>query len=192
MTATPQPLTHKDVSRWSISPKLRARIAATIDALAAAAAERDLAQAQADDFAAQRDRACAALAQMRSALTAAVEAVDATGTGHSEDCAQEQDNVVVAHDAGRPLSDCSCWVGNARAALSSPPDEWLAKKLEAAVRATWLEAARIVEEENPVPHSPPDGCVLCCDALGRRQHAAQFREQAAAKIVVLAARGGQR
>jgi len=92
--------------------------------LRAANAERDLAQAQADDFAAQCDRACAALARMREALKA---------------CRRAMQNDW--HNKPRIGMERECALADA--ALSSPPDEWLAKKLDEARRerdAEWTAA----------------------------------------------------
>ncbi|MFP5379057.1 MAG: hypothetical protein ACLGHP_04800, partial [Vicinamibacteria bacterium] len=90
------------------------------DNLRAANAQRDLAQAQADEFARQRDRACAALAQMRGAL----EAIPSCG-GYNDHQRPDENGKCPACGLTWELAGI-IWT-----ALSSPPDEWLAKHDEA-------------------------------------------------------------
>lgn len=71
-------------------------------------------------------RAAAALrvkGMLVEALAEAVESVDAGSIDHADSCEQEQDNIVVAHGEGRPLAECSCWVGRARVALAEASKE---------------------------------------------------------------------
>jgi len=157
--------------------------------LRAANAELRLAQAQADDFAAQRDRACAALARMREALKA---------------CRRAMQNDW--HNKPRIGMERECAL--AEAALSSPPDEWLATKLDEARReqaetdtAGWIALLR---SEEPMPVPPELAAALRArDAAVLEEFVARLRcihdsnehhvcNCSCESLRALAARGGRR
>lgn len=129
------------------------------DNLRAANAERDLAQAQADDFAAQRDRACAALAQMREALKA---------------CRRAMQNDW--HNKPRIGMERECALADA--ALSSPPDEWLAKQREkwraewdAEFRAAWDAEHPMTDDDHEAEKDAADELASKLDEARRERDA---------------------
>jgi hypothetical protein len=64
------------------------------------------------------DRNHEVMAANATLIASAPESLDAGAIEHDAGRAQELDNVVVAHDEGRPLADCDCWVQRARTALA--------------------------------------------------------------------------